>query len=37
MSEPYRDMWEKLGIDMPAHDMLMQALPEIYKKVYKGQ
>ncbi|MDM7996380.1 MAG: double-cubane-cluster-containing anaerobic reductase [Acidobacteriota bacterium] len=37
MSEQYRAMWEKLGIDMPAHDLLMQALPDIYKKVYLGQ
>jgi len=37
MSEQYRAMWDKLGIDMPAHDLLMQALPDIYKKVYLGQ
>jgi benzoyl-CoA reductase/2-hydroxyglutaryl-CoA dehydratase subunit BcrC/BadD/HgdB len=37
MSEQYRAMWEKLGLDMQAHDMLLQALPAIYEKVYLGQ
>jgi hypothetical protein len=37
MSEQYRAMREKLGIDMQAHDMLMQALPVIFEKVYLGQ
>ncbi len=37
MSEQYRAMWEKLGLDMQAHDMLLQALPVIYEKTYLGQ
>jgi len=30
----WRPMWEILGIDMEKHDMLLGALPEIYKKIY---
>ena len=37
MSNDYRAMWEKLGVNMPSHDMLMGALPAIYEKVYLGQ
>jgi benzoyl-CoA reductase/2-hydroxyglutaryl-CoA dehydratase subunit BcrC/BadD/HgdB len=37
MSDDYRAMWEKLGINMPMHDQLMGALPAIYEKVYLGQ
>ena len=37
MSNDYRAMWEKLGINMPMHDQLMGALPAIFEKVYLGQ
>lgn len=37
MSEQYRAMWEKLGIDMQAHDKLLQALSAIYGKIYLSQ
>lgn len=37
MSEEYREMWKKLGINMPSHDLLLQALPAIYEKVYLKQ
>lgn len=37
MSNDYRAMWEKLGINMPMHDQLMGALPAIYEKIYLGQ
>jgi benzoyl-CoA reductase/2-hydroxyglutaryl-CoA dehydratase subunit BcrC/BadD/HgdB len=37
MSNDYRAMWEHLGMNMPAHDMLMEALPVIFEKVYLGQ
>jgi benzoyl-CoA reductase/2-hydroxyglutaryl-CoA dehydratase subunit BcrC/BadD/HgdB len=37
MSEEYRAMWQKLGLNMPAHDMLLAALPAIYEKVYLTQ
>jgi benzoyl-CoA reductase/2-hydroxyglutaryl-CoA dehydratase subunit BcrC/BadD/HgdB len=37
MSGEYRAMWEKLGINMESHDMLMGALPGIFEKTYLGQ
>ncbi len=37
MSEEYRSMWEKLGINMKRHDMLLGALPAIYQQVYLSQ
>ena len=30
----WRPMWENLGINMEKHDMLLGALPEIYKSIY---
>jgi len=30
----WRPMWESLGLDMERHDMLLGALPEIYKSIY---
>jgi benzoyl-CoA reductase/2-hydroxyglutaryl-CoA dehydratase subunit BcrC/BadD/HgdB len=30
----WRPMWENLGLDMEKHDMLLGALPEIYKGIY---
>jgi benzoyl-CoA reductase/2-hydroxyglutaryl-CoA dehydratase subunit BcrC/BadD/HgdB len=30
----WRPMWEKLGLDMERHDMLLGALPDIYKGIY---
>ncbi len=37
MNEEYRAMWEKLGINMQSHDVLMEALTVLYKKVYLSQ
>jgi benzoyl-CoA reductase/2-hydroxyglutaryl-CoA dehydratase subunit BcrC/BadD/HgdB len=37
MSDDYRAMWEKLGINMPMHDMLMGALPAIFQNTYLYQ
>jgi benzoyl-CoA reductase/2-hydroxyglutaryl-CoA dehydratase subunit BcrC/BadD/HgdB len=37
VSTDYRVMWQDLDINMPQHDLLMQALPQIYEKVYLGQ
>jgi benzoyl-CoA reductase/2-hydroxyglutaryl-CoA dehydratase subunit BcrC/BadD/HgdB len=37
MSTDYRVTWQDLGINMPQHDLLMEALPQIYEKVYLGQ
>jgi benzoyl-CoA reductase/2-hydroxyglutaryl-CoA dehydratase subunit BcrC/BadD/HgdB len=37
MSEEHRAMWQKLGLDMGRHDMLMGALPAIYEQVYLHQ
>ena len=30
----YRKMWENLGLNMEAHDMLLQALPPTYYEAY---
>lgn len=37
MSDEHRAMWQELGINMPAHDMLMSALPGIFGGVYLNQ
>jgi len=37
VSTEYRAMWQELGINMPQHDLLMEALPGIFEKVYLGQ
>lgn len=37
MSASYRQMWEKLGLDLAAHDQLLQALPPTYGEVYLNQ
>jgi len=37
MSSDYRDMWEKMGLDLEAHDQLLQALPPTYGDVYLSQ
>ncbi|MBW2260540.1 MAG: 2-hydroxyacyl-CoA dehydratase [Deltaproteobacteria bacterium] len=37
MSTDYRPMWEELGIDLEAHDTLMQVLGQGYKDVYHSQ
>ena len=33
----YRSMWEKLGIDLQAHDMLLAAIPQMYEDTYLTQ
>ncbi len=33
----YRSMWESLGLDLKAHDQLLQALPPTYADVYLNQ
>lgn len=33
----YRKMWENLGLNMEAHDMLLQALPPTYYEAYLTQ
>ena len=37
MNEEYRAMWERLGIHMRRHDMLLEALPAVYEKIYLSQ
>jgi len=37
MNEEYHAIWEKLGINMRRHDMLLEALPAVYEKVYLSQ
>lgn len=37
MSSDYRSMWENIGLDLEAHDQLLQALPPTYGDVYLSQ
>ena len=37
MTTANRQMWAELGIDLKKHDMLMNALPPIYKEIYLSQ
>ncbi len=37
MSDEYRALWHSLGITMRRHDLLMNALPPIFEKVYLSQ
>jgi benzoyl-CoA reductase/2-hydroxyglutaryl-CoA dehydratase subunit BcrC/BadD/HgdB len=32
-----REMWRELGIDLKQHDLLMNALPPMYKEIYLSQ
>lgn len=33
----YRSMWEDLGMDIEKHDLLCEALPEVFGGVYLSQ
>lgn len=37
MSDNYRRMWESMGLDLEAHDQLLQVLPPTYGDVYLSQ
>lgn len=37
MTTDNREMWRELGIDLEQHDLLMNALPPIYKDIYLSQ
>jgi benzoyl-CoA reductase/2-hydroxyglutaryl-CoA dehydratase subunit BcrC/BadD/HgdB len=37
MATDNRQMWAELGIDLKKHDLLMNALPPIYKEIYLSQ
>lgn len=37
MTTDYRPMWKSIGLDLEAHDQLLQALPPTYKDVYLDQ
>jgi benzoyl-CoA reductase/2-hydroxyglutaryl-CoA dehydratase subunit BcrC/BadD/HgdB len=37
MSESYYEMWEKLNLDLPAHDGLLQVLGKFYGDIYMSQ
>ncbi|GBF32856.1 R-2-hydroxyglutaryl-CoA dehydratase subunit [Desulfocucumis palustris] len=37
MGNGYREMWKSLGLDLDAHDQLLQALPPTYGEVYLSQ
>lgn len=35
MSEDYRNMWEKLGLDLAAHDALLEVFGKGYQESYR--
>ena len=37
MSENYQEMWEKLGLDLEAHDALLSMLGQAYQDIYLAQ
>jgi benzoyl-CoA reductase/2-hydroxyglutaryl-CoA dehydratase subunit BcrC/BadD/HgdB len=37
MSEDYKSMWEKLGLDLKAHDMLLNVLGQGYQDIFLTQ
>jgi benzoyl-CoA reductase/2-hydroxyglutaryl-CoA dehydratase subunit BcrC/BadD/HgdB len=37
MSDENRQMWQDLGMDLETHDLLLDALPGLYEKVYLSQ
>jgi len=37
MATDYRRMWDKIGLDLDAHDQLLQVLPPTYGDVYLSQ
>jgi len=37
MSEDYRDMWKNLGLDLEAHDALLEVLGNAYQDIYMTQ
>ena len=37
MSDEYRAMWEKLGINLDRHDLLLGALPLVFEKTFLSQ
>ena len=37
MSKDYREMWKNLGLDLKAHDMLLEGLGKAYHDIYLAQ
>lgn len=37
MAKNYRQMWESIGVDLEAHDQLLNVLPPTYGQVYMSQ
>ena len=37
MAKDYRQMWESIGVDLEAHDKLLNVLPPTYGQVYMSQ
>jgi hypothetical protein len=37
MSDDYRNMWRDLGLDLEAHDMLLEILGKAYQDIYLAQ
>ncbi|MHB0979538.1 MAG: hypothetical protein ACYC5Q_05590 [Thermoleophilia bacterium] len=33
----YRPMWQSLGLDLEAHDLLLSAIPQPYQQAYLGR
>jgi len=37
MKEDYKSMWKDLGLDLEAHDMLLEVLGTAYQDIYLAQ
>ena len=37
MTTPYDEMWERLNLDLPAHEGLLQVLGKLYGDIYLSQ
>ena len=37
MSDEYRQMWQHLGLDLEAHDALLEVLGQGYQQVFLSQ
>ena len=37
MSDDYRNIWKDLGLDLQAHDILLEVLGKVYKNIFLAQ
>jgi hypothetical protein len=37
MDRDYREMWRELGLDLTAHDKLLDGLGDAYREIFTGQ